>query len=487
MSDKKDTGETSGPVAPGFVLAASRSNAGKTTLSLGLQRLLTRKGYSVAPAKCGPDYIDPAFHTVASARPSINLDPWAMTQRDLRRRAAKQASNTDILFVEGVMGLYDGAAGGGGSTAHLAKALGLPIILVLDVKGQAQTAAAIAAGLCAHDPELRITGILLNRVGSNAHVALLREAFDAAGLPIVGTVRNNPDIVLPSRHLGLIQAGELYDINEKIDAIADHMEADIDWAQLAHSLCLPTVAATHQKGRKVDCCSAVMSEQVQQIQPDHYACATIDNARARNLPTTPIHRLPPLGRHIAIARDAAFSFLYQHLLDDWADAGATISYFSPLADEGPDQDADAIYLPGGYPELHLATLAEARNFRWAMEFAAKKQILIFGECGGYMVLGQDIIGPDGQTYPMLDLLPHSTSFTDPKLHLGYRILRHESGLPWAEKLVAHEFHYANIVWEGEADPLFEARNASGKALEDMGMRKGSVSGSFAHILGPENN
>ena len=441
------------PLLPtGLILAASSSNAGKTTLSLGLQRLLSRRGLHVTPAKCGPDYIDPAFHAVASGQSSINLDPWAMTREDLQARALRQSSLGDLLFVEGVMGLFDGAAKGQGSTAALAHALGLPVILVLDVKGQAQTAAAIAKGLCEFDPALTIGGILLNRVGSKAHEHLLREAFEPLDLPIVGAVRGSDQLQLPSRHLGLVQAGEHDGLDEMIDRIADHMSEDVD-------LDLILEIANKHKG-KTPVPSGIAA---------------------------PLQSLPPLGQHIAIARDEAFSFIYPHLLQDWSDQGADLSFFSPLADEPPYQDADAIYLPGGYPELHLDRLACAATFRQAMRSAAERNVLIFGECGGYMTLGRSIISADGVETPMLDLLPITTSFAETKLSLGYRQLSHQSALPWASQLAAHEFHYATITLMGEADPLFEARTAADRALAPMGQRVESVHGSFAHIIAPLKN
>jgi cobyrinic acid a,c-diamide synthase len=429
----------------GLILAAASSNSGKTMLSLGLQRLLVRNNVAVAPAKCGPDYIDPAFHKAASHKTSINLDPWAMIPEELCTRAFNHASGADIFFCEGVMGLFDGAAGGKGSTASLAKILNLPVILVLDVKGQAQTSAALIYGLKAYDPDLRIAGVILNRVGSIHHESLLKEAIEVLDIPVIGAVRNNPDLEMPSRHLGLVQADEYADLNARIDQIADHIEPNIDLKRLidlAQPLNVSDISAVQKPGM-----------------------------------------LPPLGQHIAIAKDAAFTFIYPHVLSDWQDQGAEISFFSPLNDEVPHPDADAIYLPGGYPELHLEQLAAANRFKMSMREAASNNIRIFGECGGFMVLGKEIIGKDNNSEAMLNLLPITTSFYNPKLHLGYRALSHDQLLPWASNLVAHEFHYANIAWQGEAESLFHATNASGKELSPMGLRVGSVMGSFAHIIG----
>ena len=433
----------------GLILAASSSNAGKTTLSLALQRLFHRRGLIVSPAKCGPDYIDPAFHAVASGKPSLNLDSWAMTSRDILVRSNYHAAISDILFVEGVMGLFDGAAGGQGSTANLARILKLPILLVLDVKGQAQTAAAIADGICKFAPDVHVGGVLLNRVGSAAHETLLRDAFGAIDLPVFGAIRSSDSLSLPARHLGLVQAGEYDALSTRIDQIADHV------------------------GQYVDLDAILELANDRPKQPS-------------SLPSgQTVKRLPPLGQRIAIAKDAAFTFLYPHILEDWKEHGAELSFFSPLADEAPQKEADAIYLPGGYPELHLDILSATTHFRRAMTAAAGKQKCIFGECGGYMVLGQSIESESGITHPMLGLLPLRTSFSNPKLHLGYRKLSLKGNLSWPEHLMAHEFHYANIISTEQADsPLFDAETASGKKLDKMGHSIGNVHGSFAHIIAP---
>ncbi|WP_316859690.1 cobyrinate a,c-diamide synthase [uncultured Cohaesibacter sp.] len=433
----------------GLILAAANSNSGKTTLSLGLQRLFKRKGIDISPAKCGPDYIDPVFHEIASGRTSINLDPWAMSLIDVQMRARSHVPQGEALFVEGVMGLFDGAAGGRGSTASLAQMLNLPIILVLDVKGQAQTAAAIAQGIKAYDRSLTIAGVLLNRVGSMSHELLLREAFSDMDMPVVGAVRKSDALELPSRHLGLVQAEELKELDRIIDGIADHMEPDINFDAI--------VEIAHR-----------------------------DRPRSDNvsLLETALKRLPPLGKHIAIARDEAFSFIYSHILDDWWHQGAEISFFSPLRNQMPSMQADAIYLPGGYPELHLSALEEANYFKISMQQAANRNVLIYGECGGYMVLGQSIVSKHGEVVPMLDLLPLQTSFEKRRLSLGYRQVSHDSALPFGQQLTAHEFHYATVLWQDETDALFEATNASGKPLPPMGQRVGTVHGSFAHVIAP---
>jgi cobyrinic acid a,c-diamide synthase len=193
-------------------------------------------------------------------------------------------------------------------------------------------------------------------------------------------------------------------------------------------------------------------------------------------------RLAPLGQRIAVASDIAFAFAYPHLLDDWREQGAALSFFSPLADEAPAGDADAVYLPGGYPELYATRIAAAEKFRAGIESAAKRGALIYGECGGYMVLGDSLIDAEGKPHRMLGLLPVTTSFAKRKLHLGYRKLRPLAAGPWTKTLSAHEFHFASIVSEGEGDRLFESESASGESLGPIGLRRGRIMGSFAHVI-----
>lgn len=436
-------------LARGFILAAPSSNAGKTTVTLALLRAFQRLGIGIAPAKTGPDYIDPQFHELAAGRPSINLDAWAMRHDTLARLIHDQALNSDLLLVEGVMGLFDGAAGGAGSTATLAARTGLPVVLVLDVKGQAQSAAAVALGFRTFRPDVRIAGVLLNRVGSDRHLTLLREAFSEIDLPVLGALRQIPHLHLPSRHLGLVQAMEHTALDSLIDRAADHLLKDLDVEGLRSvAEPLPKTGATS------------------------------------------LSYLPPLGQRVAIARDLAFAFSYPHLLSAWQAAGATLSFFSPLADEAPDPEADAIFLPGGYPELHAGVLSQASRFREAMLAAAARNVLIYGECGGYMTLGQGLVDQDGTRHAMLGLMPLVTSFQARKLHLGYRRFRmFDNPLPWSGWLRGHEFHYASILEEGgqeiKALPLFEAFDAEGASKGVMGLRVGSVMGSFAHLIDRE--
>lgn len=436
---------TEGP--RGLIVAAARSGAGKTTIASGLIRALARRGSSVQPFKCGPDYIDPAFHTAATGRASFNLDTWAMSHATLAGLVARHGANADLVIVEGVMGLFDGVAEPGqtarGATADLAALTGWPVVLVLDVSGQAETAAAIAAGLARYRDDVEVAGVILNRAASARHVGMIAPGLERAGLKLFGALPPDAGFSLPERHLGLVQAVELPDIVRRLDRLADKVEASLD---------LDAIEA---------------------------------GARASRFGSTqPTYGLPPPGQRIALAQDRAFSFMYPHLLESWRRAGAEILPFSPLADEAPDARAGMVWLPGGYPELHAGTLAAAGRFAAGMRALAAKSVPVHGECGGYMVLGQGLVDASGTRHAMLGLLNVETSFAKRRLHLGYRRARFLSdGVLGARgnEVAGHEFHYATILSTGD-DPLVDCRDATGAAVPEAGARRGAVSGTFFHAI-----
>lgn len=422
----------------GLVIAAPNSGSGKTVVTLGLLRALRNAGYDIAGAKGGPDFIDPAFHSSASGKPAFNLDPWAMT----REQVLNIAHNNDceLLLVETMMGLFDGAVDGTGSGADLARILGAPILLVVDCASQSHSIAALVEGFANHREDVEICGLLLNKVGSERHEGMLREALAPLGIAVMGVIKRDDALSLPSRHLGLVQAGEIDQLETFFNKAAEQIE--------------------------------------RQCNLD--AIADMFSPLARN--TNRVHaRQTPPGQRISIAKDAAFSFTYPHQLKSWRDAGAQLSFFSPLADEGPSQDSDFIYLPGGYPELHCGGISAAQNFHGAMRRAAEYGARIYGECGGYMVLGEALVDKQGVSHQMLGLLDVTTSFASRKLHLGYRKLEAKCGFWLGQNFRAHEFHYSTIVTErGEA--LFCAHDAQAVTLGDMGLRKDNVAGSYMHLI-----
>ncbi|MBO0755163.1 MAG: cobyrinate a,c-diamide synthase [Bradyrhizobiaceae bacterium] len=432
--------------ARGLVIGAPRSGSGKTTVTLALLAALKRRGIAVRAAKSGPDYIDTAFHAAATGRAGLNLDSWAMPTKLLDTLAADAVGSADLLIIEGAMGLFDGVAGEpgrSGAAADLAARFRLPVLLILDVSGQSQSAAAVLRGFMCHDASVHIAGVVLNRVGSERHRALVTDAITPLNIPVIGSLPRDATLTLPERHLGLVQASEHPDLQLRLERLGEIAERHIDIdtiVMLAHPLA-PTAASA-------------------------------------NLP------LRPPGQRIALASDAAFSFVYPHLLDGWRRSGASIVPFSPLADEAPPDDCDCCWLPGGYPELHAPALASARRFRVGLaRFAASRPV--HGECGGFMVLGESLEDVDGVRHAMTGLLGHSTSFAKRGLQLGYRQakLLSDSSIGRAGHVVrGHEFHYATLVDAGNDAALVDLADAHGRPLGKAGSRRGHITGTFFHAI-----
>ena len=432
----------------GLIIAAPASGTGKTTLTLGLLAALRARGLAVQPFKSGPDYIDPAFHSRAAGRMSVNLDTWAMG-KDQLLGLTNAATDADLIITEGSMGLFDGVAMAGafgtGASADLAILMGWPVVLVLDVGGQAQSAAAVALGFAAMRPELRLAGVVLNKIASPRHEALVRDGMAQAGITVFGALPRNASITLPERHLGLVQAQELPGLTEILaragQFVADHVDLD----------------------------------------------ALIAAAAGGRTPTKP-HSIVPPAQRIALAQDAAFSFVYPHLLDGWQNAGAEILPFSPLADQSPDASADICWLPGGYPELHAGLLASNQNYRSGTRaFAATKPV--HGECGGYMAMGAGLIDKVGIRHEMLGLLRLETSFQSRKMHLGYRraiLVEPMPSMTAGTTLNGHEFHYATITAQPDA-PLAHVTDANGTTVAETGSIRlqpngGRSTGTFFHLI-----
>ena len=448
---------------PGLLIAAPASGSGKTTVTLGLLRAFRRGGLAVASAKAGPDYVDPAFHAAASGRPCVNLDPWAMRPALLQALTGEAAAGADAFVAEGMMGLFDGAADGRGSAADLTVMLDLAVVLVVDCARQSHSVAALARGFRDHRAEVRLAGLVLNRVGSARHEQLLRDALAPLGVPVLGALPVRADLALPARHLGLVQAGEHGDLDGFIERAAGWIEAGLDLDALRVLAQAPGVGPAHSADTLRPAPSGPTPPRLPPLGP------------------APL-RLAPLGQRTAVARDAAFAFAYPHVLGGWQAAGAALSFFSPLADEAPDPSADAVYLPGGYPELYAGRLAAAGAFRAGMADAARREAAVYGECGGYMVLGDALEDAGGITHAMLGLLPVETSFRAPRRHLGYRRAEAVGGFPWSGRMTAHEFHYATATREGAAEPLFKAADALGEDVGLCGLRVGRVAGSFLHLI-----
>jgi cobyrinic acid a,c-diamide synthase len=433
---------------PGLIISAAASGTGKTTVMLGLLAALRDRGLTVQPFKNGPDYIDPAFHRAASGRESFNLDSWAMPGAMLDGMLSV-AVGADLVLAEGSMGLFDGVAASGasgnGATADLALRMGWPVVAVIDASGQAQTAAAVAMGLARFRPGVRVAGVILNRIASPRHEALVRKGMEEAGVTVLGVLPKRAAIAMPERHLGLVQAEE----------------------QPALQALIADAAALMRDGVDLDALVAAAATTAQPVQPV---------------------KLAPPGQRIALARDAAFSFVYPHLLDGWRAAGAEVLPFSPLSDQGPDMSADVCWLPGGYPELHAGTLAAAKRFRSGLQtFALAKPV--HGECGGYMAMGDALVDKDGTRHRMAGLLGLVTSHASRKMHLGYRqavLAQTIPGRPTASRLSGHEFHYSTILDQPDA-PLASVTDATGAAVPETGSYRlqsggGLSTGTYFHLI-----
>ncbi|ULB12372.1 cobyrinate a,c-diamide synthase (plasmid) [Cereibacter azotoformans] len=438
--------DEAGALPPGLLIGAPGSGSGKTTVTLGLLRAFRDAGLAVQPFKNGPDYIDPAFHRAAAGRASFNLDGWAMDE-GLLGALAGRAAGADLVIAEGSMGLYDGTStpgrSGRGAASEIARRFGWPVVLVLDVGGQAQSAAATALGFARHPKAPPFAGVILNNVAGARHEVMIRREMARLGLTVLGALPRRSDLVLPERHLGLVQAGE-------------HPDLETAVARLAALL------------------------------RDHADLEAIRAAARPTLAQAPCPLPRPPAQRIALARDAAFSFTYPHLLEGWHAAGAEILPFSPLADEAPPE-ADLVWLPGGYPELHAGRLAAAATFRKGLALHAEKHP-VHGECGGYMVLGEALVDAQGTRHAMTGLLGLVTSYERRRLHLGYRradLLAPLPGHPAGAALRGHEFHYSTILEQPDA-PLARVTDADGNPVAETGSCRGLITGSFFHLVAPES-
>ena len=457
-------------MARGLILAAPSSGSGKTSLTFGLLAALRAEGTVAQGFKTGPDYIDPQFHRIAAGRPCPNLDPWAMRPQTVLDTLQQGSVGADLCLIEGVMGLFDGVPGpvgtrdttdttgttgtvgmgGNASTASLAKSLDLPVVLIVDAKGQSQSVAALVRGFADFDPGLHLAGVILNRVGSDRHRALLSEALatHVPQVPVLGAVPRLPWLGWPGRHLGLTLPDELPDMPAQADRLAQLLPDCIDLDALQRA-----------------------------------AGPLPDRPRATDrLPTSALATDPgllfPAGARVAIARDEAFSFVYPH----WLGSGeARVETFSPLANEAVPDGCDFIFLPGGYPELHAGRLATANVFLASLREHHARATPIYGECGGYMVLGQAMT-VNGTRHAMAGLLPVVTHYSDgASRRLGYRSITAPEDFWAGPRLKGHEFH-ASTAEELEPANLFSAWDSSDKNLGRQGHRNGNTLGSYLHII-----
>lgn len=413
---------------PALFVAAPASGQGKTTVTAALARLHTRLGRRVRVFKCGPDFLDPQIHAVASGAPVYNVDLGMCGEVDSARRLHAAAKEADLILVEGVMGLYDGAPSG----ADIACRFGIPVMAVIDARAMAQTFGAIAHGLASFRPGLPFAGVLANHVGSARHADMLRDALPA-GMRWFGAVMRDADAALPERHLGLLQAAEIHDLEARLDRLADSLAAT-GAAELPPAVEFPAVAAD---------------------------------------------ALPPLlaGRTIAIARDAAYGFIYPANVDTLHALGATLAFFSPLAGD-PLPDCDAAWLPGGYPELHGERLVANTVFWRGLRAHADAGKPLLAECGGMMSLFDTVVDKAGMEHAFGGLLPGRAVMQKRLAALGMQVAELPEG-----RLTGHTFHYSQS--ETPLRPSLHAQTPGGGEGEAI-YRVGRLTASYVHFYFPSN-
>jgi cobyrinic acid a,c-diamide synthase len=431
----------------GFLIGGVTSGVGKTTVAVGLMGALVRRGLRVAPFKAGPDYIDPTYHTRAAGVPSRNLDTWLVPHGGVVELFARAMRGRDVAVVEGVMGLYDGrfSRSEEGTSAELAKLLGLPVFLVVDASAVARSIAATVLGFQHFDPAVRLAGVVLNRVGSPGHATLCREAIETAtGVPVLGALPRRDDLALPERHLGLVPVIEGATTESVFQRIIDAVEEALD---------VPWVLALAKM-------------------------APLPLAEASLFSPEPVR---PRAR-IAVALDRAFSFYYQDSLDLLEAWGAELAPFSPLEDAALPQGTTGVYIGGGFPELYARELAENRGMAQALRDAAARGTPIYAECGGLMYLGQSIADFQGLLHPMAGLIRARSRLTNTRLTLGYRTARALSDGPLVrrgEQVRGHEFHWSTLEGDAShADAAYELPEQQGRR---EGFQQGSVLASYIHL------
>jgi len=430
----------------GFVVAGPASGVGKTTVTLALMAALRRRGLQVQSFKCGPDFIDAGYHTRACGRASRNLDGWMLSADRNHDIFSCSAAGADVCVVEGVMGLFDGASGKSevGSTAEMAKLLGLPVILVVDASSVARSVAALVHGFETFDPKVRISGVIFNKVAGLAHYDMLRDAVESTcGATPLGYLPRDERIQVPERYLGLFTAGEDLLPDSRLALLAEIAEASIGMEkllELAESFGVPPTAG-------------------------HSAKAS-----------------PPV--RIGVARDRAFCFYYEDNLDALRAAGAEIVEFSPVKDAALPAGLDALYIGGGYPELYTDQLSTNQGMIASVKKFAEEGGAVYAECGGLMYLAKKIVTRDGKAFPMAGILPLSVQMTDRLVNFGYaEVCLTEDCLLGAAGTRArgHSFHCSTITESSPMDQTYSVSYTLSRREEAEGFRIKNVLGSYIHL------
>ena len=456
-----------------LVIAGERSGVGKTTVTLALLSSLCRKSQRVQSFKVGPDYIDPMFHQQVTGRPCRNLDPVLTSETYVQDCFARHVQGVDYALIEGVMGLFDGASGQDdwASTAHIARLLQLPVLLVLDCSRLSRSVAAIAHGYKTFDPRIQLAGVVLNRVGSDRHLELLKDALEPLQLAVLGVLRRQDTITIPDRHLGLVPTAEITQLDILFDQLAQLGDSCFDWERLLPLLTPPSPPLV-RGGEILNSCSF----------------PPLDNRNFSEEGLRGVLRMQGetnIPIRVAIARDRAFSFYYQDNLDILQQLGAELVPWSPLTDEALPADIQGLYFGGGFPEVFAQQLAENTSARESVRKAILTGMPTYAECGGLMYLCEQITDFEGQSWSMVGVLP-TTTVMGKRLTVGYRqakALQNSPLLPIGATVWGHEFHHSQLMATPEK-PLFELRGydqkGKGKATVE-GWRVHQVHASYVHL------
>lgn len=441
---------------PRLMIAGTHSGVGKTTIATGVMAALSKRGYNVQPYKVGPDYIDPSYHNIATGNICRNLDTWMLDEDTVRSLFTRSAAEAEIAVIEGVMGLYDGASGvsDAGSPARVAKILDCPVVLVVDVQSMARSAAAVVMGFQKMDPGVNIAGVILNRIGSDRHLRLVSEAIATnCDIPVIGYVRKNAGLSLPSRHLGLVptaEGGELFDI---IGALADNIAEGVNFEMLAEIA---------QKAGSM---------------PEETAGETPGFPGAGGADTAPVR--------VAIARDEAFSFYYQDGLEVLESCGVELAPFSPLHDCDLPANIDGIYIGGGFPEVFARQLAENSTIKEQIKKSGLNKMPVYAECGGLMYLTEAVCDFDGQEYPMTGLIPAKCHMQKKLAGMGYVTVKQLTDTllgPGGYTYRGHEFHYSRLepAVEGFKWACKLTRNKTGETVYE-GYTHDNILATYVHL------
>lgn len=436
---------------PRIVLAGTHSGVGKTTLATGIMAALTRKGLPIQAYKVGPDYIDPSYHALATGRPSRNLDRWLLGEQLLP--VFEKSCEGRWAVIEGVMGLFDGMSGtrGYGSSADVAKLLQAPVILVVDAANMSRSVAALVQGFCTFDPELKIAGVILNRVKSSAQEVLLREALAEIEVPILGALPKEEAIRLPERHLGLVPSQEKSFREDFWDELNRVISGTIDLEKIQEIMLRSVGQEEIEIGTENE--RVGVQKRVEEIREEIGDQGNeVRNHRVLEVGqnVTTLNKEPKL--RLGVAWDEGFSFYYQDALDQTERMGFSIIPFSPLQDSTLPEGLDALFIGGGFPELHLERLSQNQSFIESLRAFSESGKAIYAECGGYMYLGKTITDFEGRTYPMVGLIPVEAEMTTRLQGMGYRkgIFQRDNFLGLAGSIVhGHEFHYSRVRFQAE--------------------------------------